>query len=224
MIIYKTTNKINGKIYIGKDIYNNKKYIGSGLNLKSAIKKYGRVNFTKEVLEFCKDNTELNYKEKQWIKKLNATNPKIGYNISNGGQGGNLFDNKPNNSGWKHTEEFKENHRIIFSGENHPLFNKHHKVSTRIKISKANKKYAKSEEGKIKYKNIGEKIKIHHTNNKIIFQYTKENKFIKSFQNTLEIEKEFNGIHKSNILKCCKDNSRLLIKSSQGYKWSFNKF
>jgi hypothetical protein len=34
MIIYKTTNLVNGKFYIGKDKYNNKDYIGSGKILK----------------------------------------------------------------------------------------------------------------------------------------------------------------------------------------------
>ena len=51
-LIYKTTNLINGKYYIGKhetdDI--NDDYLGSGIALLAAIKKYGRENFTKEVL------------------------------------------------------------------------------------------------------------------------------------------------------------------------------
>lgn len=40
MIIYKTTNLINNKIYIGQDKNNNPKYLGSGDLLKKAIKKY----------------------------------------------------------------------------------------------------------------------------------------------------------------------------------------
>ena len=45
MVIYKTTNLVNGKIYIGKDKYNNPKYLGSGKILKLAINKYGKGNF-----------------------------------------------------------------------------------------------------------------------------------------------------------------------------------
>jgi hypothetical protein len=45
MIIYKTTNIINGKYYVGKDINNSESYLGSGVLLKRAIKKYGKENF-----------------------------------------------------------------------------------------------------------------------------------------------------------------------------------
>jgi len=51
MIIYKTTNTINGKIYIGKDVKNDPNYIGSGLYIKNAIKKYGKEHFKKETIE-----------------------------------------------------------------------------------------------------------------------------------------------------------------------------
>ena len=41
-IIYKTTNQLNGKWYIGKDEKNNPKYLDSGVLLEQAIKKYGK--------------------------------------------------------------------------------------------------------------------------------------------------------------------------------------
>ena len=49
--IYKTTNLINGKIYVGKheSSFTNSVYLGSGVALKSSIKKHGRDNFKKEV-------------------------------------------------------------------------------------------------------------------------------------------------------------------------------
>ena len=87
MIIYKTTNLINGKYYVGKDEKNNPEYLGSGLLLNKAIKKYGRENFKKEILETCVDRKELNEREIHWIKKLKAVS--IGYNIAEGGSGGN---------------------------------------------------------------------------------------------------------------------------------------
>ena len=96
MIIYKTTNLINNKIYIGKDMNNDPKYLGSGKILKLAIKKYGIENFKKEILEICNNKEELNEKEIFWIKYLNSQNRLIGYNITNGGDGGDTTTNNPN--------------------------------------------------------------------------------------------------------------------------------
>lgn len=94
MIIYKTTNIVNGKIYIGRQLHTNPTYIGSGTILHRAIKKYGINNFKKEIIEHCSSLSDLNEKEKFWIEKLNSTNKNIGYNIMIGGQGGNTFNYK----------------------------------------------------------------------------------------------------------------------------------
>ena len=92
MIIYKTTNKINGKIYIGFDTKNNPNYYGSGKVVVAAIEKYGKVNFKKEILEICKTKELLSIREIYWISTYNSTDRNIGYNISNGGNGGDLGD------------------------------------------------------------------------------------------------------------------------------------
>ena len=88
MIIYCTTNLINNKKYIGQDYFNNPNYLGSGYLLKIAIKKYGKENFKKEILEICNSKEELNEKERFWINNFDAVNNKKFYNISEGGQGG----------------------------------------------------------------------------------------------------------------------------------------
>ena len=90
MIIYKTVNAINGKFYIGQDSNNNPEYLGSGTLLKRAIEKYGKENFIKEIVEVCSTKTELNEREKYWIKETKAQ--EIGYNIAEGGNGGNTYD------------------------------------------------------------------------------------------------------------------------------------
>lgn len=96
MIIYKTTNLINGKFYVGKDAKNNPTYLGSGKVLRQSIKKYGRQNFKKEILEECSSLDELEQKEQYWIDKLNAIEK--GYNLTKGGTGGNthLINPHPN--------------------------------------------------------------------------------------------------------------------------------
>lgn len=95
MIIYKITNLINGRIYVGKDKHNNPKYLGSGIILHQAINKYGIENFKKEILEYCTTNEELCDREKYWINKLNSLYEFGGYNLTIGGEGGDTFTHKP---------------------------------------------------------------------------------------------------------------------------------
>ena len=101
MYIYKITNKINNKIYIGQ-VYNktiqdrfkrhineasekSKSYIGR------AIYKYGKENFICELIDTASSLKELNEKEKYWISYYNSTNHNIGYNLTPGGDGGNTY-------------------------------------------------------------------------------------------------------------------------------------
>jgi group I intron endonuclease len=85
--IYLTTNLINGKQYVGShngDKYDS--YLGSGKNIIKAIKKYGRKNFKREILESCNPENNLLLEEK-YISKYNTLIPN-GYNISpSGGHG-----------------------------------------------------------------------------------------------------------------------------------------
>jgi hypothetical protein len=95
MQIYKITNCVNSKIYIGKDTTSNPNYYGSGVILNNAIKKYGIENFTKHIIDTAETKEELSVKEKYWISFYDSTNKKIGYNISKGGDGGDTISNNP---------------------------------------------------------------------------------------------------------------------------------
>lgn len=95
MEIYKITNLINHKIYIGKDTTSDPNYFGSGLLIKRAFEKYGKENFTKEVIDITGDYDELSKKEIYWISKYKSTDKKIGYNIAPGGEGGDTLSNHP---------------------------------------------------------------------------------------------------------------------------------
>ena len=87
--IYKITNNTNGKIYVGQSnnierrFYEHQtKGTTSRIPVDVAIQKYGKENFTYEILEECSIE-DLNQKETFWIKKLNAIDN--GYNCSEGG-------------------------------------------------------------------------------------------------------------------------------------------
>lgn len=87
--IYKITNNINGKIYVGKHKSNtlDETYWGSGILIKQAINKEGINNFSREILEWCYSKEHLNQQEIHWIFKLNSMNLDIGYNLTKGGDG-----------------------------------------------------------------------------------------------------------------------------------------
>jgi group I intron endonuclease len=138
MIIYKTTNLINGNFYIGQDSKNNPNYLGSGTLLNKAIKKYGKENFVKEIIECCNSKQQLNEREIFWILELKPI-----YNIAIGGSGGDTYTNNPNydliieklkkRPGRVWTEEEKDRQR----GDNNPA--KRADIRNKIRLMKLGK-------------------------------------------------------------------------------------
>lgn len=87
-VVYKTTNLINNKIYIGLHSTNkiDDNYLGSGWVLKSAIKKYGKENFIKEILFTFKTRKEARVKESELVNECFCKRPDT-YNLTVGGMG-----------------------------------------------------------------------------------------------------------------------------------------
>lgn len=89
--IYKITNLINSKIYIGQTIrslqcrFNQHIYRSGCIYLHNAIKKYGKENFKIEEIEYISTDL-LDEREIYWINYYNSTNKDIGYNILKGGK------------------------------------------------------------------------------------------------------------------------------------------
>lgn len=140
-IIYKVTNEINEKVYIGQTIVPlNERisaHISRSLNKKDnmhfhrAIRKYGKVNFRWEVIARCDSKEELDKAEIAMIKKYNSR--KEGYNSTRGGEGGS-------DPGFKHTRETKKKIAESLRGEENPNYGKHRSEETKRKISEANAK------------------------------------------------------------------------------------
>ena len=83
--VYEWTNKINGKKYIGSHIgADSDSYVGSGVDFRKDLKQFGTISFTREVLEYVKDSSDLPDVEKQYLEKVNAKDNPIYYNKTNG--------------------------------------------------------------------------------------------------------------------------------------------
>ena len=119
--IYKITNKINGKIYIGQHRSEkfDKYYWGSGKILKKAYKKYGKSNFIREILCWCETVEQLNECEIRFIRESKARNQENGYNIGVGGE------KTPDMTGYHHTEETRKRLSISHLGHKCPFKDRH---------------------------------------------------------------------------------------------------
>lgn len=127
--IYKITNQINGKVYIGQSVHINQRWnqhrsAAFNSNDKDynkyfycSIRKYGLKNFIFEIIEECKQE-ELNEKEIYWIKYYDSTNKEKGYNVLSGGnQGGFIYDYNEIFEKWKKGYTCKELQKIFNCGD-----------------------------------------------------------------------------------------------------------
>jgi len=136
--VYLTINLINNKKYIGKHSTDKIEdgYLGSGELLKKAIKKYGKENFKREILEFCNSHEEALDIEREIGDKLDVSNKYIFYNLKQCGEGGTFefseesrklmslshIGKEPWNKNKKLSEEHCNNLSVTHKG--HPNTNK----------------------------------------------------------------------------------------------------
>jgi group I intron endonuclease len=120
--IYKITNLVNGKVYIGQTTsnppltrwYGHKNEAKSGRKpsrLYNSMRCHGVESFKFEVLFFCDSKFQLDCAEKAIIKAYDSTSRRIGYNLATGGD-----------SGGKHAEESKVKNSLAHKGK--PTWNK----------------------------------------------------------------------------------------------------
>lgn len=106
MIIYKATNKINGKCYIGQTVKTLNKRIpshkcdaltrNSSYGFHRALRKYGFDSFTWEILCECETKGEMNEMEYHYIKQYRSHGSENGYNMTWGGDGGPIMYGEDN--------------------------------------------------------------------------------------------------------------------------------
>jgi group I intron endonuclease len=225
MIVYLIENLINGKKYIGMDTKNNPDYLGSGTLIKKAVKKYGKINFKKSILEHCSSLNELEERETWWINYFNALERKDFYNLEdNRKRGINPFANKT-------PEELKEiSNKIKSKKRNDKIGKANSKPKPKgfgEKLSKINTGKIRSKESKLKQSGSLKGRKSPNKGNKWseeqkkqlgkpILQYYISGDLIKEWYSTQEAENKLG-------LKGINNNLKGRTKTCGGFIWKYKK-
>ena len=152
--LYKTTSLINDKYYIGVHgtIDPHDKYLGSGIRIKRSVRKYGKENFRKFILEIFERKEDAYQAEKEYITK-DILNDSLCLNLKGGGKGANSGENH-HNYGKKMSDEMK---KILKESNPSRMKGKKHSQEAKEKIGKGAKGRAVSKETRTKLRkaNIG---------------------------------------------------------------------
>lgn len=187
--IYQTTNKINGKIYVGKhETYNLEDgYVGSGKLLWEAIKKYGIENFERKILFFCENSDELKAKEAEIVNEEFVLR-KDTYNLKVGGDGG-----------WDYINAERKENPILLKELGKKITNRINSMTLEekkeygLRISNGLKEYYKT-----------------HDNNWVGKHHSKKTKEKISLANTGKNLKENNPMYKRHWYRNANDETKLL--------------
>lgn len=240
MVIYCTTNLVNGRKYIGLDTRNSPKYLGSGKAFKLAVAKYGKENFRKDILTHCKSLEELLFMEEFYISRLNAVESKRFYNLAIGGGKviikpicqydieGNLlncwdsikaaeyelgFNNSKITAAAKGGYGRRTAYGFVwrYAGEDFNLY----PIIPQWNVSNKHKKILSNNMKGSKNPMYNKKGKLHPRNSEVI-QYALDGNFIKFWDSLQEASDE---LKINNISAVC----RGLRKKAGGYKWKYFK-
>lgn len=204
MIIYKATNRTNGKVYIGQTVRSLQERMAehvrhNGTAFDKALSKYGLEAFDIEQIDSASNMEELNAKEIEWIDFYDCMVPN-GYNMCEGGG---------NTKGFHHSEESKrkmsEMKTASFFGSDNPFYGKTHSESAKQKMSAKRKGMAHMTEDQIK------KVRASH--------YTTSVKNIETGEvfNSVKAAASKYGLKDTHITRVCKGQR----KTTGGFHWVY---
>lgn len=240
--VYKYTNKINGKVYIGRTCQSLRRrahFNGTGYKKCAyfwrAIQKYGWENFEGEILEEGLTDVEASEREAFYMKEFSSLDRNKGYNTLEGGYRyySDEFREKMNNKvvSKETRKKISENH-ANFSGENNPMWGRRRTDEEKKRMREAFlgrthsretcEKLSQKKKGRIPW-NKGKKFtqeqkknmkKPNKANQKSVICVETRAKY-----ESLEDASRVTGINPQSISYAC----RGLTKTAGGYHWKWEK-
>ena len=209
-IIYKITNTLNNKMYIGQTTRNiasrwrehkSRSSPSDGTYLHNAIAKYGENNFVIEQIDNCPDEL-LNDREIEWITILDTMYPN-GYNLTIGGEGHSKIDHSRIVALWEDGKSLCEIASIM--GIHISTVGKHLREVPSYSIKEAT---IRARNGDFSQKSL----------RKGINQYTWDGKFVKHYNSIYEIFPDKNDYRISHLQYACRGNQALW----NNYQWRYD--
>jgi group I intron endonuclease len=192
MNIYKITNKVNGKVYVGLTVQGTRTRFlhhlyearsGSNFPVHCAIRKYGESNFDVETLFEAQTHEELKQKEQEYIQLFNCFKTEFGYNLTKGGDG---------TLGRAHSEETKDKIRTKAVGRVRSEASKKRASESHKKLALTNPDYLKARR---KAANIGNETRM-----KCIEVYDLDGNLIGTYKSISETSKALN-VNRSTVAR-----------------------
>ena len=242
--VYKHTNKINGKIYVGKTCANppEKRWRNDGSGyMKSplfwnAIQKYGWDNFDHEILIDNLTEKQANELEKQFISDLKSNDREFGYNLTDGGDGVRLLGESHPRYGIHLDESVKKKisdthkkrgswqgennpnyNKHNFTGEGNPFYGMHHTEETKRRL----RELATGRPSPMKGKQFSDEARKNMKESgrkrcKPVIHLDLSDNIIATYQ-SLQEASDLTGFNKSSISSCCRGKT----KTSYGFIWRY---
>ena len=234
-VVYKITNVINNKVYIGVTTKTFRERYGGNLaktthnkHLKNSIKKYGIENFViNEEFDVAYSVEELNEKEQYYIKKYDAMSPNKGYNKVSGGVIGYQYSEQTKLKMSEANTRKKTVYQYMLNGN---YIGEYTSLTSVRDIGYCHKSVNDCCLGRHKtaygcywsYEKLSKEQVIKRvtantrTNTIAVYQYTKSGEFVRRFSSIQDVGREI-GLFPQNISKVCSGKR----KHCGGYKWSY---